>query len=109
MKCVDDDGDPGYETLTEGEKVDVLSQENKEYSEDEAEEEIVNKPKLMRDRLDIINRYTDLSPRLEVQPYYTHICTFRGIKRRRHQHRARLKADTVLKPAPQFMYSSPQP
>lgn len=93
----DTEGDPGYKVLPEDEIVnEVLIGDNRDNSDDDDKKTVDNKPKLstVRDSIDTIISYIDLSSQPDVQPYYEHFKAFREIiVKKQHQQGKQMKRD----------------
>ncbi|KAF2353176.1 DDE superfamily endonuclease domain [Trinorchestia longiramus] len=101
----DTESDPGFQVMTEEEIAhDVLAGDNRDDSSDEGEDDepLPTKPKLsvVRESLDNLISYIDLSPESEIQQYYPHFRTFREIIiHKQHQSGKQLKLNSFFKPA----------
>lgn len=114
----EDEGDPGYQILSETEIAEEVMQNNNETDkEDEEEAEydmpVVSKTKLsdLRSYLDEVITYIDSSNDPQIQPYYSHFRSFREIIiNKQYSNRKQWKIDAFFKQIPRSSKSeSPQP
>lgn len=97
-----DEGDPGYNIMTESEIADeVMNQKNEDGSEDSEEEETtLRKIKLsvVRSHLDDLITFIDYSSDNEIQLYYTHFRNFRElIIKKQRTSKVQTKLDSFFK------------
>jgi hypothetical protein len=99
-----DEGDPGYQIMTEEEITKHISAAayEEQGSEEEKEEETADTNNLseVRDALEKVVNFISVTADKEMQPYYQHLRTLREIVICKQQHRfTQLKMDMFLKTA----------
>ena len=98
----DNDANPGYQVLSLGEIADSVVNESNS-SSSESEEEVVVRSKMaeVRDSIDTLLKYVDVTANQKIQGYYHCLHTLRELTiRKQYQSGKQLKLDSFFKPTP---------
>lgn len=100
-----DEGDPGYQNLTEEEiAINVSTASLEKENEEEEEDEPREKPKKLseiRDSLDLVINFKDQTSPVAMQPYYEHLQTLmETVIHEQLQRSSQLNIDSFFKRAP---------
>ena len=98
----DKDADPGYKVLSLGEIADsVVNESDSSSNSSESEEEVLAQPEMaeVRDSIDNLLKYVDVTYNREIQGYYHHLRTLQElIIREQYQSGKQLKLNSFFRP-----------